>query len=183
MSKHFDVIVLGRSIGALSAAALLARRGFTVLVVGHGERPPTYEVEGRTLHRRSFTLLAATSPAFRRVLVELAQSQTWKRRVVPCSPMMQVLWPERRVDVPPDMLLFGRERKQNVKPVGFQGQKCLRIVTCLAGRHWLIYISYDISIYIIICMNIYIYLRCISRDIYVYIDKSMCLICRYMYVI
>ncbi len=109
MSKHFDVIVMGRSIGALSAAALLARRGFTVLVVGHGERPPTYEVEGRTLHRRSFTLLAATSPAFRRILIELAQSQTWKRRVVPCSPMMQVLWPDKRLDVPPDMLLFGRE--------------------------------------------------------------------------
>jgi hypothetical protein len=108
-SKHFDVIVLGRSIGALTAAALLARRDFTVLLLGQGERPPAYRLDKRTLLRRSFTLLAATSPTWRKVIVELAQSQTWKRRIQPASPMMQVLAPRRRIDVPPDMALFGRE--------------------------------------------------------------------------
>jgi phytoene dehydrogenase-like protein len=108
-TKHFDVIVLGRSIGALTAAALLARRDFTVLVLGQGERAPTYRLDKRTLLRRSFTMLAATAPTWRKVVVELAQSQTWKRRVVPASPMMQVLAPRRRLDVPPDMALFGRE--------------------------------------------------------------------------
>jgi phytoene dehydrogenase-like protein len=108
-TKHFDVIVLGRSIGALTAAALLARRGFTVLVLGQGERAPGYRFERRTLLRRSFTLLGATTPTWRKVVVELAQSQTWKRRVEPASPMMQVLSPRRRLDVPPDMALFGRE--------------------------------------------------------------------------
>ena len=71
--KHYDVVVLGRSIGALTAAALLARRDFTVLVLGQGERPPAYRLEARTLRRRAFTMLAATSPAWRRVVVELAQ--------------------------------------------------------------------------------------------------------------
>ncbi|MFO0757273.1 MAG: phytoene dehydrogenase [Byssovorax sp.] len=108
-SKHFDVVVLGRSIGALTAAALLARRDFTVLVLGQGERPPTYRLDQRTLLRRAFTLLGASSPAFRKVVVELAQSQTWKRRLVAASPMFQVLAPKRRIDVPPDMTLFGRE--------------------------------------------------------------------------
>ena len=51
-TKHFDVIVLGRSIGALTAAALLARRDFTVLVLGQGERAPTYRLDRRTLLRR-----------------------------------------------------------------------------------------------------------------------------------
>ena len=109
MSKHFDVVVIGQSIGALTTAALLARRGFTVEVVGHGERPPTYHVEGRALRRRSFTMLAATSPAWQRVVVELAQSQTWKRRLVAASPMLQLLWPKQRLEIPPDVVLWGRE--------------------------------------------------------------------------
>ncbi|MFS8069769.1 MAG: phytoene dehydrogenase [Byssovorax sp.] len=108
-SKHFDVVVLGRSIGALTAAALLARRDFTVLLLGQGERPPAYRLDRRTLLRRSFTMLAATCPTWRKVVVELAQSQTWKRRLEAASPMMQILAPRRRLDVPPDMALFGRE--------------------------------------------------------------------------
>lgn len=108
-TKHFDVVVLGRSIGALSAAAVLARRGFTVLVLGQGDRAPSYQVDQRALLRRQFTLLAATTPTWRKVVAELAQSQTWKRRIEPASPMMQVLAPRRRLDIPPDMGLFGRE--------------------------------------------------------------------------
>ena len=107
--KHFDVIVLGRSIGALTAAALLARRDFTVLVLGQGERGAGYRLDKRALLRRSFTLLSATTPTWRKVVVELAQSQTWKRRVEPASPMMQALAPRRRLEVPPDMALLGRE--------------------------------------------------------------------------
>lgn len=108
-SKHFDVIVLGRSIGALTAAALLARRDFTVLVLGQDERAPSYRLDQRVLLRRSFTMLAASSPLWRKIVVELAQSQTWRRRLVAASPMMQVLTPQRRVDFPPDMALLGRE--------------------------------------------------------------------------
>lgn len=108
-TKHFDVIVLGRSIGALTAAALLSRRDFTVLVLGQGERGPTYRLGSRALSRRAFTMLAATSPTWNKVVVELAQSQTWKRRLTAASPMMQILSPRRRLDVPPDMALFGRE--------------------------------------------------------------------------
>src|SRR5262245_59211111 len=108
-NKHYDVVVLGRSIGALTAAALLARRDFRVLVVGQGERGATYQLGDRTLLRRSFTMLAATSPVWRRVVVELAHSQTWKRRVISASPMLQVIAPARRIDIPPDVVLFGRE--------------------------------------------------------------------------
>jgi hypothetical protein len=108
-NKYFDVVVLGRSIGALTAAALLARRDFTVLLLGQGERPPAYRLDQRVLLRRAFTMLASTSPTWQKVIVELAQSQTWKRRITQASPMMQVLSPLRRIDIPPDMALFGRE--------------------------------------------------------------------------
>jgi choline dehydrogenase-like flavoprotein len=109
MSKHYDVAVLGAGIGALTAAALLARRSWRVLVLGQGHRPPFYTFDGLALARRTFTLLAGSSPAWGRVLAELAQSQTFRRRIEPLDPMLQVLSPKRALDLPPDQELFGRE--------------------------------------------------------------------------
>lgn len=109
MSKHYDVVVLGAGIGALSAAALLARRSWRVLVLGQGHRPAQYSFEGAPLARRPFTFLAASSPVWTRIVAELAQSQTFRRRVSTLDPMFQVLSPGRRLDVPPDAARFGRE--------------------------------------------------------------------------
>jgi phytoene dehydrogenase-like protein len=109
MSKHYDVAVLGGGIGALTAAALLARRSWRVLVLGQGYRPPLYTFDGVSLARRAFTLLAGSSPAWGRVVVELAQSQAFNRRTLPLDPMLQVLTPRRALDVPPDTELFARE--------------------------------------------------------------------------
>ncbi|MBK8257583.1 MAG: phytoene dehydrogenase [Polyangiaceae bacterium] len=109
MSRHYDVVVLGRSIGALTTAALLARRDFTVLLVGQGQRPCGYRYGKFALRRRAFTLLASNSPAWSRIVVELAQSQTWRRRAQPLSPMFQVVAPRRRLDFPPDVGLLTRE--------------------------------------------------------------------------
>ena len=107
--KYYDVIVVGRSLGALVAAALLARRDFTVLVVGQQRRPSDYRFDDADLRRRAFTMLAATSPVWRRVVGELAKTQTWKRRIVAADPMLQVIMDGRRFDVPPDSELFVRE--------------------------------------------------------------------------
>jgi hypothetical protein len=109
MSKHYDVVILGAGIGALTTAALLARRSWRVLVLGQGWRPPTYQHDGVTLARRPFTFLAGSSPAWARVLAELAQSQTFRRRTVALDPMFQILAPKLRLDVPPDVQLFAKE--------------------------------------------------------------------------
>ncbi len=109
MSKHYDVAVLGAGIGALTAAALLARRSWRVLVLGQGWRPPTYQYDGVTLARRPFAFLSGSSPAWSRVLVELAQSQTFRRRTTALDPMFQVLAPKLRLEVPPEVQLFGKE--------------------------------------------------------------------------
>jgi hypothetical protein len=109
MSKHYDVVVLGTELGALACGALLARRSWRVLVVGQGSRAATYAYDGIPLARRPSSMLAAPSPAFGRVLVELAQSQTFRRRLVPTAPMFQVLFPGRRFQVAPDTAALGRE--------------------------------------------------------------------------
>jgi phytoene dehydrogenase-like protein len=108
-SRHYDVVILGRSLGALAAAALLARRDFRVLLLGQGQRAQTYRFEEHVLCRRAFTLLSGSSPTWRRILHELAQSPQFRRRTVPLDPMFVMLNEGRRVEVPPDMELFGRE--------------------------------------------------------------------------
>lgn len=107
--KYYDVVVIGGSVGALCAAALLARRDFTVLLVGHGHRPAGYGLEGVELRRRAFTMLASSSPAWRRLTSELAWTQSWQRRTEPLNPMLQVLMGGHRLDVPPDAERFAQE--------------------------------------------------------------------------
>ncbi len=108
-SRFYDVVVLGRSLGALTAAVLLSRRDFRVLLAGQGQRPQTYRYEGRLLARRTFALLSGSSPAFRRMLEELAQIPQFRRRTQHLDPMFTLLCDGRRIEVPPDMDLFARE--------------------------------------------------------------------------
>ncbi len=114
-SRYYDVVVLGMRVGALASAALLARRDFRVLVLGHGASPATYRFDGLPLRRRSFTPLAAPTPAWRRVVAELAQSQAFKRRLRPLDPMFQVLEPGRRLELPPDPTLFAHELERELR--------------------------------------------------------------------
>jgi phytoene dehydrogenase-like protein len=109
MSKHYDVVVLGASLGALATAALLARRSWRVLVLGQAYRAATYSFDGLPLARRPFTFLAASSPAWNRLLAELAQSQSFRRLLRPEDPLFQVWTPRLRLSVPPEATLFARE--------------------------------------------------------------------------
>jgi phytoene dehydrogenase-like protein len=125
--KHYDVVVLGRSLGALVTAALLARRDFRVLLLGQGARPASYRWRRHVLKRRAFTMLFASSPVWRRVLVELAQTQTFRRRALPIDPMVQVLLDGHRVELPPDAKLFEREIEREFPEVR-------RVIDELYGR-------------------------------------------------
>lgn len=97
--SFYDVVVLGGTLSALSAGALLARRGFRVTVVGHGARAASYSLGGFTLRRGLSTLCVSETPAFRRVFAELALLPAARRRVTPLSPAWQLGLPRHRVDV------------------------------------------------------------------------------------
>lgn len=107
--RHYDVVILGRSLGALTAAALLARREFRVLVLGQGGRPLSYRFERHRLQRRAFTFLCAQSPVWRKVLHDLAQSQSFSRRLRALDPMFTILSAQRRLELSPDVTTFGKE--------------------------------------------------------------------------
>src|SRR5687768_6890526 len=100
-SRHYDVVVLGRTLGALTAATLLARREFRVLLLGQNDRAPTYAFDRHRLRRRAFTFLFGQTPVWRKVLHDLAQSQGFRRRAEPLDPMFSFLSEERRVEIAP----------------------------------------------------------------------------------
>ncbi|MCB9611387.1 MAG: hypothetical protein H6721_09105 [Sandaracinus sp.] len=107
--SSYDVVLLGLSPEPLFAAALLAKRGFRVLVLGQGELPPSYTVAGTSLPRAPFTFDAAHSPVARRILAELALSQLFRRRSVAFDPALQVVLPRHRFDLALDEACLERE--------------------------------------------------------------------------
>lgn len=109
MSKHYDVVVIGAGLGALAAAALLSRRSWRVLLIGHGRKASRYEWEGLTFARRAHTFVAGASPAWRRIAAELAQTQTLKRKMHQRDPMVQLITPSYVLDIPPDAARFSLE--------------------------------------------------------------------------
>jgi hypothetical protein len=120
LRRHFDVIVIGRSLGCLTAAALLARRDFRVLVLGHGELPASYAWQGRRMNRRAFSLQFGETPVWRRVLVDLAQSQTFRRRTRRIEPSFSLLVPQHRLQISSDRSAFASEVRREfpeVQPV------------------------------------------------------------------
>jgi glycine/D-amino acid oxidase-like deaminating enzyme len=109
VKSFYDVVVLGMRLSTLAAAALLAKRGFRVLVLGEGEPAPSYELEGVTLPRGPYTFLAAHSPVARRIFSELALNPTFRRRAASLDPVLQIAIPKHRFDLSSDDERFARE--------------------------------------------------------------------------
>lgn len=105
----YDVVVVGSRLGPLAAAALLAKRGFRVLLVGQDDLGATYDVAGETLPRAPFSFLAAHSPVARRIFAELAISQAFRRQASVLDPSFQVALPGHRVEFALDPAHLDRE--------------------------------------------------------------------------
>lgn len=108
-NRHYDVVVLGADLAGTLCAALVAKRGFRVLVLGQGALPPTYSIGGFTFPRAPHTFLSAHSSIARRVLAELAMGQLFRRRACQMDPSFQLAMPEHRVDAVNDPVLLDRE--------------------------------------------------------------------------
>lgn len=108
-ASFYDVVVLGTDLPSLTAGALLAKRGFRVLVLGQDEPLPTYRVGDVDLPRAPFAFLGAHSPVARRIMSELAVHQTFRRQAVTMDPILQVALPGHRVDLALDDADLDRE--------------------------------------------------------------------------
>jgi hypothetical protein len=107
--NFYDAVLIGLDLRTLLTAALLAKRGLRVLVIGHGQPWPSYQVHGVTLPRSTFSLTGYESPAIARVFSEIALRPLLSRRLKPLSPAFQALLPGHRFDVLRDARLLTRE--------------------------------------------------------------------------
>ena len=98
-TNFYDVVVCGSELAGLVAAALLARRGFRVLLLGHDADRPSFEAGGFTLSRAPGLLPPLESQPVARILTELNCVQIIRRRAPLLSPGFQVVMPRHRFDV------------------------------------------------------------------------------------
>ncbi len=98
-AASYDIVCVGTQLAPLLAGALLAKRGFRVLLVSQDERPPTYAVTDELrFPREPFHFLPASSPIARRVLTELALQQRFRRHATHVDPAFQVCLPRHRFE-------------------------------------------------------------------------------------
>jgi len=96
----YHIVVLGTDLAGVIFAALAARLGYRVLVIGQGERPIAYKHEGFWFLRRPEHLLGfSTSPAVQRALVDLSLGMEMKNRPQPLEPTLQIAMSGMRLDV------------------------------------------------------------------------------------
>src|SRR5262245_20628457 len=108
-TNYYDVVICGSELAGLIAGALLGRRGFRVLLLGHDADRPGFESAGYTLSRGPGLLPPLESQAIARVLKELNYVQILRRRAPALSPPFQVILPEHRLDFASDAASLGRE--------------------------------------------------------------------------
>ncbi len=109
-TSFYDVVVLGGDLAATVAGAVLAHRGFRVLVAG-APVEERYSVGSYVLPRAPLAFVGTESPALKRVVNQLNLVQLLRRRLEPNRPSYQLLMPDLRVDVGDDLAReISRER-------------------------------------------------------------------------
>ncbi|QRK07877.1 desaturase [Archangium violaceum] len=133
-SRHvYDVIVLGSQLGGALAAALLAKRGYSVLLVEHDGTGPGYEHDGFVLPYAPFVAPALkTMPAVEEAFTELSLTTQLQRSQQPHVPELQLVLPRHRVDLHTDAT---RRRAELVREFGTEGERILADISASATQH------------------------------------------------
>ena len=133
-SRHvYDVIVLGSQLGGALAAALLAKRGYSVLLVEHDGTGPGYEHDGFVLPYAPFVAPALkTMPAVEEAFSELTLTAQLQRNQQPHVPDLQLVMPRHRVDLHTDA---ARRRAEFLREFDADGERILGDITATALQH------------------------------------------------
>ncbi|PKN58556.1 MAG: hypothetical protein CVU56_05170 [Deltaproteobacteria bacterium HGW-Deltaproteobacteria-14] len=96
----YHIVVIGTDLAGLMYAALAARLGYRVAVIGQGARPNAYRTGGYVFLREPERFYGfASSPAVSRVFGELSLGIEMKNRPRAIHPTLQVVLPHHRIDV------------------------------------------------------------------------------------
>ncbi|MFK7990316.1 MAG: hypothetical protein AB8I08_30120, partial [Sandaracinaceae bacterium] len=129
-ASSYDVVIVGTDVAPLLAGALLAKRGFRVLLLSQETHLPTYEaVEGRHFPRAPFRFGPTQSPIVKRVLSELALFQGFRRRASTTDPSFQVCMPGARFDMAKETERLEREIDREFPEVRRPIEDLLRAAT------------------------------------------------------
>jgi phytoene dehydrogenase-like protein len=108
-TNFYDVIVCGGETAGLCAGALLARRGFRVMVLGHEPWSAAFDAGGVTLSAAPGLLPPLDEPPAARVLKELDVTALIKRKTASSETPFRLLLPGQRLDVGRDAAALERE--------------------------------------------------------------------------
>jgi phytoene dehydrogenase-like protein len=132
-SRVYDAIVLGPSLGAAFAAALLARRGLRVLWAEHGGPPAAYAQQGFLWPTRLLPLPPPRAvPPLEDALTELGLTTQVSRALKPLVPALQLVLPRHRLDLPLD---DARRLAECTREFGQSGARLAEGVKQLAAAH------------------------------------------------
>jgi phytoene dehydrogenase-like protein len=136
-TRYYDVVVLGADLAPLTCAALLAKRGFRVLVLGQDEPEPNYTLGPFTLPRRLQHYAFGHTPVGQRVFAELGLGPGLRRYARTLDPAFQVAIPQHRFDVTMDdaelVRNFEREFPEVRRPIEDFHRRVARVMEGLDG--------------------------------------------------
>ncbi len=115
--SHYEVVLLGRTVTTVLAAALLARRGHRVLLLGQGDPAPWTTVSGYRLPRLVSGPLPLGAPHVDAPLEELALGPELQRRLEEPDPPLHVALPGRRLELWRDPADLARELAREFREV------------------------------------------------------------------
>jgi len=96
----YDVVIAGTDLPALIFGALAAKKGYRVLVLGHGGKENAYEVDGFRFVRRPNLLFGfGDSNPIREVFRELALAPEMRNLPRPMSPSCHLVLPDARIEI------------------------------------------------------------------------------------
>ncbi|HYX91247.1 MAG TPA: NAD(P)-binding protein [Myxococcaceae bacterium] len=133
-SRHiYDVIALGGQLGGALAAALLAKRGYRVLLVDHDGLGHGYEHDGFILPYAPFVAPPLkTMPVIGDALLELGLNVTIQRATRPHKPELQLVFDKHRLDLSSEP---ERRRAELVREFGGSGAQVGEQIAAIATQH------------------------------------------------
>ena len=114
-SAWYNIIVVGTELPGLIYAALAARYGYRVAIVGNRAQANTYRYKGQVfLYQPERFYGFATSPAITTVMQDLTLGMEMKNRPQMVDPILQVVTPDMRLDVPDQATRWRRELEREM---------------------------------------------------------------------